>query len=70
VLLPAVKVGVPLEGISLLGVYDGNRMGALRFKLDQGGDFLNKKPWIYFRRDWMETFSRLRYKSKCGWSWP
>lgn len=39
----------------LLGVYDGNRMGALRFKLDQDGDFLNNKtdfatpPWAHLR---------------------
>jgi len=35
----------------LLGVYDGHRMGALRFKLDEGGPFLNDNsdlaspPW-------------------------
>ena len=31
------------ESDYLLGVYDGNRMGALRFKLDPDGDFLNNK---------------------------
>jgi len=31
------------ESDYLLGVYDGNRMGALRFKLDLDGDFLNNK---------------------------
>jgi serine/threonine-protein kinase HipA len=40
-----------LESDFLLGVYDGHRMGALRFKLDENGPFLNdnKKmatpPW-------------------------
>ena len=39
------------ESDFLLGVYDGHRMGALRFKLDEAGQFLddNKKfaspPW-------------------------
>jgi len=39
----------------LLGVYDGHRMGALRFKLEEGGPFLgdNKKmaspPWASLR---------------------
>ncbi len=43
------------ESDYLLGVYDGNRMGALRFKLDQKGDFLNSKtefvtpPWANLR---------------------
>ncbi len=40
------------ESDYLLGVYDGNRMGALRFKLDPDGDFLDSKtrfstpPWV------------------------
>lgn len=39
----------------LLGVYDGNRMGALRFKLFPDGDFLDNNkamatpPWAYLR---------------------
>jgi len=39
----------------LLGVYDGNRMGALRFKIDVSGDFLDNKmematpPWSTIR---------------------
>lgn len=39
----------------LLGVYDGNRMGALRFKTDISGDFLDNKselatpPWSTIR---------------------
>ncbi len=43
------------ESNYLLGVYDGNRMGALRFKLDLDGDFLNNKtefatpPWARLR---------------------
>lgn len=43
------------ESDYLLGVYDGNRMGALRFKLDPDGDFLNNKkefatpPWARLR---------------------
>ena len=31
------------ESDYLLGVYDGSRMGALRFKLDPNGDFLNNE---------------------------
>lgn len=40
----------------LLGVYDSNRMGALRFKLDLNGEFLNNKiefatpPWTSLRK--------------------
>lgn len=43
------------ESDYLLGVYDGNRMGALRFKLNQNGDFLNNRtefatpPWARLR---------------------
>ncbi|MCB9091962.1 MAG: HipA domain-containing protein [Halobacteriovoraceae bacterium] len=43
------------ESDYLLRVYDGNRMGALRFKLDLDGDFLNNKtefatpPWARLR---------------------
>jgi len=43
------------ESDYLLGVYDENRMGALRFKLDLDGDFLNNKtefatpPWARLR---------------------
>ncbi len=43
------------ENDYLLGVYDANRMGALRFKLDPNGDFLNNKtdcatpPWARLR---------------------
>lgn len=43
------------ESDYLLGVFDGNRMGALRFKLDPDGDFLNNKtefatpPWARLR---------------------
>lgn len=43
------------ESDYLLGVYDANRMGALRFKLDLDGDFLNNKkefatpPWARLR---------------------
>lgn len=43
------------ESDYLLGVYDENRMGALRFKLDPDGDFLNNKvefatpPWARLR---------------------
>ncbi len=43
------------ESDYLLGVYDSNRMGALRFKLDQEEDFLNNKkdlatpPWAQLR---------------------
>ncbi len=43
------------ESDYLLGVYDGNRMGALRFKLDPEGEFLNHKtefstpPWAKLR---------------------
>ena len=39
----------------LLGVYDGNRMGGIRFKLDQEGSFLNNNkenatpPWTSIR---------------------
>lgn len=39
----------------LLGVYDGHRMGALRFKLEEGGPFLNNNrelaspPWTSLR---------------------
>jgi len=39
----------------LLGVFDGHRMGALRFKLDKGGSFLNDNkalaspPWTSIR---------------------
>ncbi|MBP7802465.1 MAG: HipA domain-containing protein [Saprospiraceae bacterium] len=44
-----------LESDFLLGVYDGHRMGALRFKLDKGGPFLNDHksmavpPWTSLR---------------------
>lgn len=40
----------------LLGVYDGHRMGALRFKLEEGGPFLNDNknmaspPWTSLRQ--------------------
>lgn len=43
------------ESDYLLGVYDCNRMGALRFKLDSDGDFLNNNmefstpPWSQLR---------------------
>jgi len=43
------------ESDFLLGVYDGNRMGALRFKLDPESDFLNNNsdfatpPWARLR---------------------
>lgn len=35
------RPGLLLESDYLLGVYDGHRMGALRFKLDEAGSFLN-----------------------------
>ncbi|MFM7024247.1 MAG: hypothetical protein ACKOXB_14835 [Flavobacteriales bacterium] len=44
-----------LESDYLLGVYDGHRMGALRFKLSQEGSFLNDDksmaapPWTSLR---------------------
>lgn len=44
-----------LESDFLLGVYDGHRMGALRFKLDDNGSFLNDNkemaapPWTSLR---------------------
>ena len=44
-----------LESDYLLGVYDGHRMGALRFKLDESGQFLNDNqmmatpPWSSLR---------------------
>jgi serine/threonine-protein kinase HipA len=44
-----------LESDFLLGVYDGHRMGALRFKLDDNSPFLNDNkemaapPWISLR---------------------
>ncbi|MBL7735924.1 MAG: type II toxin-antitoxin system HipA family toxin [Chitinophagaceae bacterium] len=44
-----------LESDFLLGVYDGHRMGALRFKLDNDGPFLNDNkamaapPWTSLR---------------------
>jgi serine/threonine-protein kinase HipA len=44
-----------LESDFLLGVYDGHRMGALRFKLDDNGAFLNNNkemaapPWTSLR---------------------
>ncbi len=44
-----------LESDFLLGVYDGHRMGALRFKLDDNGPFLNDNkemaapPWASLR---------------------
>ena len=44
-----------LESDFLLGVYDGHRMGALRFKLDENGPFLNNNkeiatpPWTSLR---------------------
>ena len=44
-----------LESDFLLGVYDGHRMGALRFKLDDNGPFLNDNkqmavpPWTSLR---------------------
>jgi serine/threonine-protein kinase HipA len=43
------------EADYLLGVYDGNRMGALRFKLSQEGDFMDNNrlmatpPWASIR---------------------
>lgn len=43
------------ESDYLLGVFDGSRMGALRFKLDPDGDFINNKvefatpPWARLR---------------------
>jgi serine/threonine-protein kinase HipA len=43
------------ESDYLLGVYDGHRMGGLRFKLDPSGDFLNNNkemaspPWASLR---------------------
>lgn len=44
-----------LESDFLLGVYDGNRMGGLRFKLEQDGPFLGHEqglaapPWVRLR---------------------
>ncbi|MDA3939740.1 MAG: HipA domain-containing protein [Spirochaetia bacterium] len=44
-----------LESDFLLGVFDGNRMGALRFKTEQDGEFLDNNrnfatpPWISIR---------------------
>jgi serine/threonine-protein kinase HipA len=44
-----------LESDYLLGVYDGHRMGGLRFKLTEGADFLNNDqsmsapPWTSLR---------------------
>ena len=44
-----------LESDYLLGVFDGHRMGALRFKLDKDGEFLNNEkllaspPWTSLR---------------------
>ena len=44
-----------LEGDYLLGVFDGNRSGGLRFKLDENGDYLNNQkemaspPWTSLR---------------------
>lgn len=44
-----------LESDYLLGVFDGHRMGALRFKLDPDGEFLNNEkhlaspPWTSLR---------------------
>lgn len=44
-----------LESDFLLGVFDGNRMGALRFKLEEDGSFLNDNeemavpPWTTLR---------------------
>jgi serine/threonine-protein kinase HipA len=49
------KVKILMESDYLLGVYDGHRMGALRFKEDETGPFLdeNKKmaspPWALLR---------------------
>lgn len=43
------------ESDFLLGVFDGNRMGGLRFKLEENGDFLNNQkqmaapPWTSIR---------------------
>jgi len=43
------------ESDFLLGVFDGTRMGGLRFKLEEGGDFLNNQkkmaapPWTSIR---------------------
>jgi serine/threonine-protein kinase HipA len=43
------------ESDYLLGVFDGNRMGGLRFKLEEDGDFLNNQkkmaapPWTSIR---------------------
>ena len=43
------------ESDYLLGVFDGTRMGGLRFKLEEGGDFLNNQkkmaapPWTSIR---------------------
>jgi serine/threonine-protein kinase HipA len=45
------KENMLFESDYLIGVYDGNRMGGLRFKLDKNGDFLNNQtelaspPW-------------------------
>lgn len=44
-----------LESDYLLGVFDGHRLGGLRFKLDENGDFLNNQkemaspPWTSLR---------------------
>ncbi|HEY6161189.1 MAG TPA: type II toxin-antitoxin system HipA family toxin, partial [Bacteroidia bacterium] len=44
-----------LESDYLLGVFDGHRMGALRFKLEEKGEFLNDNkemaspPWVSLR---------------------
>lgn len=51
-----------LESDYLLGVYDDNRMGAIRFKLEDGGAFLNNDmsmaapPWTRLRE--LEAASR------------
>ena len=43
------------ESDFLLGVYDESRMGALRFSLEEGGDFLSNDksfatpPWVHLR---------------------
>ena len=57
------KPRVLLESDFLLGVYDETRMGALRFKLSDDGDFMNNDlemaapPWTYLRE--LEEASRM-----------
>jgi len=60
------------ESDFLLGVYDGHRMGALRFKFDEAGPFLgdNKKfaspPWASLKEICSYTRSYQVCKSKTG----